>query len=104
MTVAEFLEVISRFAPNSYYDTHPTDLPLASMCNTTTWITDPSLLSTISVKVGCRKQVIFGTYDELLAANGAEIASLAVRRRCSLLPRWLAVPGKSQLAVGLSLR
>jgi hypothetical protein len=77
MTVAEFLEVTSLFAPNSYYYSHPTDLPLASVWNTTAWITDPSLLSTVSVKVGCRKQVIVGTYRTyhgLLAANSAEIS------------------------------
>jgi len=29
MTVAEFLEVTSRFAPNSYYYIHTTDLPFS---------------------------------------------------------------------------
>jgi len=72
MKVAEFLEVTSRFAPNSYYYIHTTDLPLASVWNTTAWITDPSLLSTVSVKVGCRKQVIVVTYDILLEANITE--------------------------------
>jgi len=62
MTVAKFLQVTSRFAPNSYYYAHPTDLSLASVWNTRAWITDLSLLSTVSVKVGCRKQVIVGTY------------------------------------------
>jgi len=101
MAVAEFLEVTSRFAPNSYYYTHPTDLPLASMWNTTAWITDPSLLSTVSVKVGCRKQVIVGTYHGFLAAKSAEISELRGEETPSLLLQWLAVTGKSQLAVGL---
>jgi len=72
--VAEFLKVTSRFASNSYYYTHPTNLPLASMWNTTAWITDLSFLPTFSVKVACRNQVIFGMYHGLLATNSAEIS------------------------------
>lgn len=66
------------------------------MWNTREWITDPSLLSTVFVKVSCRKQVIIGTYHSLLAATSAEIRGSRGEETALAATAVAAVTGKSQ--------